>query len=277
MGRLYKRAAIVTLGDTQSEGVHVRFRALKTATANPNTLELLIWNLSDATRAKTANKRNVPVILAAGYENETELIFSGDARTVDHVKNNSDWETHVRCGDGEIHYCEEFSFQTFAPGTDIKSVIRKLATDLKVNCRDALSVLSSCDPAFKRFQQGVTLHGRTVREMDRLLKAAGLEWWITDGNLVIRQPTKATNESAVLLSPDTGLLGSPEHGRKTRKGEPDYLRIKCLLNGSIRPGRVINLQAKSIQGQFIAAKVEHRGDMSAQEWETESWCTPYSG
>lgn len=263
MTTLFHREAEVIVDTIRATGLRFQFKAEKSLKKEPNTLDLSITNLSTSTRAGMRTK-NAPVILMAGYRDRVEQLFSGDARSIDHVKNGADWVTRVKCGDGEKQYRYARAAESFAPGTAVADVARQLARRLGVDdsgAADALAPLSG-----RVFQHGYAAWGRASDELDKVLDAHGLTWSIQDGRLQVLADGAAAKGRAVVLSSDTGLVGSPEHGTPQKKGKPAILKARSLLQPSIKPGSVVELRAKNINGQFRCVKVTHTGDTHGNEW-----------
>lgn len=276
MGANFDRAWKVIVGETEIAGLRIRFKAKKTAKADPSTLELSVYNLSAATRARLSAAARPPVVLMAGYKEAEGLIFAGPARTIDHVREGADWVTQVRCGDGEQAY-SGFSSFSFKAGTKKGDVLSRWTEDLKqlgVDVADANAAIRKGGlPGLKEyFTQGFAAHGRTMKEGDRLLASIAAEYSIQDGGLVITEIAKPTTEPAVVLSAETGLLGSPDHGAPEKiEGEASpvsLLKAKALLNGELRPMRAMRLEAASRSGFYRLETVEHTGDSHGAEWFT---------
>lgn len=264
---LFDRRCTVHLGDIKISGLRVKFKAEKTLGVDPNVLDLHVYNLSAITRAKL-QKKGMQVILVAGYRDEFQVIYSGQATTIDHLLDGPTWDTHVICGDGEVAFAGAFSSHSFAPGTAWRDVARTVVNDLKVNVGDAIAKLGEGDlgGAIDSFLQGYSAHGPAVREVDRVMKAAGLEWSIQDGRLQILQPGKPSDERAILLSPQTGLVGSPDHCKPGRDDDTAALKARSLLQGGLRPGRTVEVRSNAVRGFYRCEKVTHEGDTHGQEW-----------
>jgi hypothetical protein len=268
VANLYGRDWYVIINDLKVAGLRLKFKVEKTITGEPNKLDLHVYNLAASTRAKMQAK-DVPVVLVAGYKETAQVIFAGDVRTIDHVREGASWDTHIQSGDGELSFRDCFSSHSFSAGTAWRDVATTLAKDLKANVGDAVAHIAGgdFDGAIDKFLQGYTAHGPTVREFDKAMKAGGLEWSIQDGKLQILAPRKANDEGAILLSPGTGLVGSPDHC-SPKDGEPAPLQVRSLLQGGLRPGRAIEVRASKISGFYRCSKVVHEGDTHGGEWYT---------
>jgi hypothetical protein len=286
MARLWNRSAYVILNDLRVEGLRLRFQAKKTLKPDPNKLDLFVYNLAASTRARL-QAAEIPIVLVAGYKGEEQVIFAGRSKGVDHVRDGAEWATHIQCGDGEQAFRGHSSF-SLGPGAKVSDVLERIAKDLGIEAGDAISKAKRGDfaMAMDSFLQGYTASGKPVRELDRVMKAAGLEWSIQDGKLQILEPETSTTETVFVLSAATGLIGSPDHkvGKKLAapleaRGEevdgeiaPDdsklLLKAQSLLNGAIRPGRRVQIEAVARQGMYRVEEVTHAGDTHGPEWTT---------
>jgi hypothetical protein len=276
VSQLFDRRAWIQISSQRFIGLHLRFKVTKTLTGDANTADISVFNLSTSSRAAIP-AANIPVILVAGYKDATEVIFAGDVRTVDHKREGADWVTHLRAGDGEACFERAYCVKSFGPGTELSGVLDYIAGQMGISVKDAVQKIRTGGIAtvVSTYLQGVSLQGRAVRELDRVTKAAGVEWSIQDGTLQLLEPGKTTNDPAVLLSPKTGLIASPDHGKPQRPGEPSYLKAKSLLNGGLRPGRAVQLDSEGHRGgQYRVQKVEHQGELDGPSWYSEVYLTP---
>jgi hypothetical protein len=270
MSALWDREWSVTIDTIKVDGLRIEFRVTKTLTANPNTLDLKIYNLSGTTRARM-QKKHVPVILSAGYKGSSSVIFSGNARTIDHVRDRANWVTHAQCGDGEVAFQSSYSTISMAPGVLVRDQLVRILQDMTLNAGDAIAAIRRGDFtfAFQRLQQGYSGQGPTIRLLDAALRPHGIHHSIQNMTVQLLQGNASTKDLAVFLSPETGLVGSPDHGAPETPGKPVYIKLQSLLQPSIRPGRVLQLKTQSFNGNYIVHKAEHHGDSHGHDWLTD--------
>lgn len=265
--KLFQRRWKASIGDLSTDKLRIAFRVTKSLEKEPNSLELKITNLSEASRGKLKGA-GVACVLEAGYEGSRAVIFSGNSRTIDHAREGSDWTTIARCGDGEQAFQYARINQKFAPGSKLADVIRAAANALtlnKGNLEDALTGTL----AFQEFSHGFVGFGRAGDVFDKLIRSAGLTWSVQQGAIqVVKRGEPFLQKKAALLTATSGLIGSPVHAPPDKKGKPSVLKCKCLLNPQIIPGRIISLDTRSISGEFVAQKVEHQGDSHGNDWHT---------
>lgn len=292
--RLFLRQAEVIVG-TKVQGTNaavepqdakliktrIKFSVDKQSETTPNKAKIGIYNLSQDTR-NLFEKENVIVFLKAGYEGSLSTIFFGDLNKGQHDSSGADIITNIECGDGELA---------------IKNAIVNIGLKAGATNRQAISAAIeqlnltrgfSEDIPLKTYLNGFTFSGRAEKLLTDLLKQVNLTWNIQDGELIIIGPSSVTTQDAVLITPSTGLIGSPT---KTPQG----VEFSCLLNPAIRPGRAIKLESKQFQGAFGSQantasssligsgaivkcrRVVHEGDTHEGTWLSKVECTAVEG
>jgi hypothetical protein len=286
MGELYGRAARVVLHELEITGLDIAFRVSKTLlTPDPDTLELTIWNLSEDHRAGLQNQTDVPVRLEAGYIGSKALsagtaaaldaagfvagtglplLFGGDLRDVhSYQEEDGSWMTVLSSGDGDKAKRRRVN-KAFGPGTPLRFAIEQVATELGLGL-GALPLAVQNAKLFdggQQFAAGVVLSGNGFKQLTRLLTSMGYRWSVQDGEIVVH----TFGGSAVLLTPDTGLVSSPvpqNDGRVT---------ATSLLQPDINPGRQVEIASKHVRGVYAVESVTHEGDLGG--WYTNIIARP---
>ncbi len=245
-----------------AQELRVNFKIEKTVTKEPNRALIQIFNLASSTRAKL-QARGTRVLLSAGYGEDLSLLFDGDSRTIDHVRDGADWVTKIQSGDGERHQRYAVFSGSFRPGAKIKDIVLQLVNALQLDPGNAAAQLTN---VVDQFVSGYASHGKASTELDSILSGLGIEWSIQDGQIQLLAPGEVTKDSAVLVNQQSGMVGSPEHGTPEVLGGPGILRVKSLLNPLIKPGRRIKVESVSTNGFFRVEKVSHSGDTHKGDW-----------
>lgn len=262
---LFDRKAVVTFGvrgqvGKRFEGLRVKFEIEKTDEAYPNKASISVYNLNPSSRAEV-EKKGLALVLSVGYGLELEDIFNGDiARPITSLE-GSDYITTFEVGDGEAAYQSSRVDVTFKEGTAMKDIFQGLATSLGQTIKD----FSQVGP--EKILNGLTLSGLSRTHLDELTEKNGLEWSIQDNALQIIKKGGSTNEEAVFLSSETGLVGIP-------KKKAEGIEFTSLLMPKIRPGRKVFIQSKFISGLFRCGKVTHSGDNYDSKWLTTVEAVP---
>lgn len=260
MSRLFGRDVRVTVLPSGREGVEIRglrmeFDVEKTSTSAPNSLNLKIYNLSDKT-VSSINRRDYSLRLEAGYQESIALLYAGDVQTVIDEWQPPDRLTTLECGDGHSVLRTSTLFESFAAGTSARTIFERVANAMNVPLGEVRGVDD------RQYVSGFSAAGSARTVLDTLCRRLKVRWSILDGVLVVLPLGEATREEIVVLSPDTGLIGSPE---RTDEG----LRFRSLLNPKLNPGRRVRIESRSLTGEVVARKVRHSGDTHGDKWETE--------
>jgi hypothetical protein len=291
---LSDRKARVALDTLLISDLRIQFKTKKSLKKEPNTCEVSISNLNEQSRS-ALQKGRIKVILEAGYPDNIAQVFSGDSRTVDQVLKGATWETKITCGDGERAYRYARVAESFRPGTRVADVVQIVMESLGMPVVGHLAELRAVT---EQFLQGYSAFGKVASELDHLLKSRGFTWSIQDGQLQILQSDGTTTAGVIRLAPDTGLIGSPEHGNvekeaplsqvtgdaadvgfsltAKRKTGPAVLKVKSLLQPGLHPGGRVQVESRGVKGLFRIETVTHTGDTFGGEWYSELECLPTS-
>jgi len=242
--------------------LRVLFKITKDLSKDPNKAEIKVYNLSAKTRASLFGK-SAKVLLHAGYEDAIEQIFVGDVRFIESKQEGVDWVTSFQCGDGERAVKFSRIGTSFGAGTPIGTVINTIASAAKIDVGNLASV---ADQIPGQYTQGYAGYGKAIKELDKILKSAGYELSIQDGALQALKPDETTTEEILELTPDSGLIGSPEMGSAGKKGSKPVLKAKALLQPVLKPGKRVSLKSRQYSGIFKVIKVEHDGDTAGGNW-----------
>ena len=250
---LYLRRIAVTVSPPNGsgkriEGLRIAFRCEKTSDSSPNTLDLEIYNLSEATRSLFEEEKST-VVLEAGYigDRTFERVFIGNIAKVTHKRSGPDIVTTVEAEDGGNRYRNATLDRGFPPGVKLKSVFDALADSFGLNVGFVEKIPND------QFANGLSITGPVRKALDDLTKKLGMQWSVQDETLQVTKTGKPTDEAAILLNKETGLVDVPS---KTDKG----VQFSSLLQPRIRPGRRIKIESQAIKGEFTVTKVTHRGE-----------------
>ena len=261
----FNRRVEVKVDTLDVQGLHVSFRVVKTSKKEPNTCELTVYNLAQDHRDRIAQAEKPTVEIKAGYapratagalaavdellsgpsdDPDFGTIFLGNVRDASSTYEPPDWTTSLESGDGEDAIRGSRINKSFPAGTSLATVIRESARSLKVGIGNAVkkALEGNLLDAGSEFLNSVTLSGQASKEMDRIIKSAGLEWSIQDGVLQLLDPGKPLEDISIVVTPETGLIGSPTIGND------GIIRLRTLLNSDIVPGRQLEVSSSVLQG-----------------------------
>lgn len=285
MSKFFGRKVSLQVGTKLFENLRIAFKVRRTLGKNPHPAEIEIYNLSQPSRAAFQEK-GVELILAAGYNEAFGQIWSGQLRSVSHVKQGADWITKCEGGDGEKLMRTSRIAQSYKAGTQIATVIRDVAKATGLKPGNLEQQLATLRPrgGLTQYVYGTAVSGVASEALYRLLSAVGLNYSVQDGQLqVLADGASISNGQIFLLSSSSGLVGSPEIGEESVQtapgaaktaGKKHVLKVKSLLNHQLTPGSQVQIQSANLNGAYRIEKLEHRGDTHGGDasWITEMEC-----
>jgi hypothetical protein len=266
---LQTRVCTITAGTLQIDGARVRVDVERSLKKDPNKCVIEITGLSAASRAKLQTAW-MPIDVTAGYSDNSGVIFSGDATLVASFREGTEWTTKITCGDGARKYLHARANESFGAGHPLSDAIKKVAAQLGAEGNVSNAVAGLVD----RLTHGFAASGPASTALDTLARKAGLTWSSQGGSIQLINATDPVQPDRVaLLTPDTGLLGSPETVAPEKAGAAPTIKIKCRMDPRLRPGYVVAVDSRAVSGQFRILKLQHKGDTHGAEWMTELECT----
>ncbi len=265
MSTLWGRSWRVQVGSIVTENADVTFKVERTLVGKPGTCELQIYNLTSDNRKEIASlPRGTIVRIDAGYADGRSMIFRGDLRRADNQRDDGapDWVTKATAGDGEHALRTARANRSFGRGASLQNVVAYLADAMGVGTGNVSEQLAGrvLDEAQNTFPEGATVHGMAAREMSRLLDSCGLSWSVQDGVIQVMPRGGALARSAVLLSSDSGLIGSPSVGAN------HIVSAKALLIPDLTPGQRVQLRSNAANGLYRIEKATTEGDVRGDDW-----------
>lgn len=262
--RVFGRRWRVQVGTIDTGLLDVKFKVSRSLYSRAGTCELEIANLTPDHRHEitTARRFHTFVEVQAGYIDGMSLLFRGDLRKAIPVRDGTNWTVKITAGDGEHAIRTARVNRSFSPGTSVSAVVQHIAETMGVgigNAREALRG-ASLGEGESVFPEGTVLYGSAAAELTRLCTAARLTWTVQDGNLQVLPLGGALERTALVLGPDTGLVGSPEIvNRRT-------VNVKALLIPGLVPGQQVILNSAIVTGTWRITEAEYAGDTEGADW-----------
>lgn len=304
---LFDRIIQISVGAAGSSGLAVTglrcaFDITKTEDSKENKVNFSVWNLSAATRAEFEKIGN-RVTIAAGYAaGGLQTLAVGDILAAETDFSPPEIKTDVEAADGGKALRTARTSVSYKSGTPAKSIVEELVGKLDVDMPDIPVDLSGA------FASGWSHVGRVRDALDQLARRFGFSWSIQNNALQITKTQQPSQRQAVILSADTGLIGTPtpiddvrssdEKSRDEttsapasgdtaasllaaalggRKMERPGLRATSLLNPALIPGDPVVIRSRFRGEQTYRIKtVRHRGDTHGGDWYSEVECVEAS-
>ena len=249
------------------EGLDMDFNVDFYAGETANAAVVNIKNLSELTR-NNIQELNAEVSLFCGYSENTgyELLFKGQAQYVFTEKVGVDINTRIECQDAVQVLRQENAILNFTTNTPVKHVLDEIARLFGVPVKFITDVN-------EYYPLGYAFSGKLKDALNEVTKRFGLTWNFINGELVILRLLENLNGDALLITPETGLIGSPSPiiyqggllDENTKEGQP-VLQIQTLLLPKIKPADLILLQSLQNDGQYSVVNVSHDGSTYGNNW-----------
>lgn len=268
----FNRQAEVIVGPPGGDGTKITgnriiFNIRKSDKADANSMEVQVYNLAPGTRKEFEDLENV-VMLNAGYPSTMRLVAMGDITRCETVYNLPDRITTATCGDGLRTMSETRVSLSYEGAVSARAIIDDIAGEMELELRETEADMSG------RFRSGWAFVGPAREAMNLVTRRFGLEWSIQNGELQVTERRGENTLEAVVISPQTGLIGSPQNlddNREDLPGDKENpgVQFRCLMNPLIEPNGIVILEAREFErAEYRVKVVEHRGDTRGDVWET---------
>lgn len=247
---------------TRIDGLRVSFDVTKDDGSSANHANIDVYNLSRNTVADM-QKDDKHLLLFAGYDDAAGLIFVGDITKAKSEMRNGDRVTTIESGDGINALRDSRHNKSYAPGQQASEVMGDLAGSMadklgmdgeQLSGSVAEQASGAIEGVTGEFTRGTSVSGNAADSMTRVARANRLDWYIVDGEIRVVPQDGPDDEEAFVISPDTGLIGSPQWTDEER------LEVKTLLQPDIRPRSTVRVESREFSGFFLVRSVNHKGD-----------------
>lgn len=258
----------ILMQDVTDDVLACSFKVTKNLKAEPNKVEVSVWNLARATRKLLETPKSLTVKIEAGYGSVSQgtlslhTLYLGTLRSAQTERDGADIKTSIASGDNEGAFGFGRSMVTVPSKATPAAILNFAAQGLQA-AGVGLGNLQQA-PATGTFG-GVSrvLHGNAAKNFDDVCRMNALEWSIQDGNLQVLPIGSSLATTAVSLSSDTGLIGVPSVDTK------GILKCKAEIQPGLMPGCLVVMAAEFIQGAYRIEEVTFSGETWGDAWEAE--------
>jgi hypothetical protein len=170
------------------------------------------------------------------------MIFRGswdeDTSIFRHYQNGATWVTDIETGDGLKEFQNTYFDSSYGEGTNAKDIITDVTSAMGlpvVMDYEGEAILNS----------GAVYSGKAKDILDDLSSEYRFRWSIQHGviEVVDTDEPPSNDTTAVLLAPDTGMVGRPTI---TKSG----LTVNTLMLATIKPTRLIQVDPASVSSEL---------------------------
>lgn len=280
-----------TQGTRFDESLRIAFEVTKKDGSTQNECKVKIYNPSPAS-LELLRTKNAVVQLYAGYGDVVPLIYKGIITRLTTDYTNGDVIANIESKRGFLSIpqrnpnaaansaaaraAQGYIKRVFTAQTSLLDGLGVVVSDVRAvlgaYASEVASDLTKVPNTPSRAPRALTLSGPPDKVLSSYTAANNLDWWEEDGVLRVVPRGDASREQAFVLSPNSGLIGSPKPkiSGKTQKAT-GAVELVCLLNGELRVRRAVQVEGtRQNTGWYLVRKVEHKGDSG---WETEFYTT----
>lgn len=287
MSQLYNKAVEVVIGKQGETGLsitdlRVSFDITKRVTSEPNHGKISIYNLNKLNRDAISGS-DIVCVLKAGYNSDASdpimgIIFGGDVFEVDSKKSGGEIITEITVLERQVKNTSNHVEVNFSSAIKTEKVIRTILKHFGYREQAVTNIIKEAkDKGYslsKEWPNGLSLSGNVKTVLDRVLSYEGLNWFVIDDLIFIDKINAKKTDEAILLTSETGLLDVPfsYYSKKHKKKEDittEGLKIKCLMQPDLKPGKIIKIVSEGVNGFFKILEARFTGDTHGGEWVVE--------
>lgn len=248
-----------------------KFKLKYGARRSQNEGEVVLTNLSAESRA-WLEAGETTITVRAGYDPEGQgtlppVAGTGDGLDIQSEQRGADWMTTLALSDGERAARSgraTLSYSSAARRDLVEAAARALVGSTGLAIGDIAVQMVGTE--WDTLLSDVAAEGPAGRVLDGLLPA-DWTWTVMDEALVLVPPDGAVGERVLVVSPETGLVGSPKPVRSSGRARTERgLEVRMLLDATLRPGQRIDLRARDYAGLYVVREVTHQGDTHGGDW-----------
>ena len=280
MSQKFNRSITLTVfKESESQGIsisdlRIAFEVTKDQLGYPNLAKIDVYNLNRNNQNRIKNESD-KVLLNAGYADSDGLIFSGEIRNIEKLRRGVDLITRIWAASNQRGVANGFLNYTAGADTKVRSIIEAAAETFEDVVIGRIDELVGTNKIM-----GESLSGSSASILDRLATDYGFDWFVEDGKLNVLKPesTLNTQQTAVLISSTTGMIGVPT---VTERGAD----VKTLLDHNIKIGKLVKIESQTNEvslgslffrnvdrtlgeGFYKAIKIIHSGDTHGNLWQS---------
>lgn len=262
--------------------LRMSFNIEKHLGSEPNTCTISIFNLAQESRVSLCRKP-LYIKIDAGYvDSGARNLFTGDLRFGNSIYKQPDWETKIQVSDGGRAYSNARTNRSFTSPVTIREVLKYAAGTMNLVLPPEVEQSPELQAALAN---GISMHGPTRDILTRLLAPFNYHWSIQNGTLTILRDEQTLSNQAIVISPQNGLIGSPERAAPDKppaggvvavsnnletnaKNSGSEITFECNLYPELTPGGTVQLSSSDISGTFKLIQVNHVGDTRGPDFKS---------
>jgi hypothetical protein len=262
----FLRQVEVTIGQKGGEGVKINglkiaFEIEKTDKPETNTAKIEIFNLSRDTHDKISVAGN-HCTLKAGYADETTAaIFFGDVVKGTRKKSGTEYITEIEVKDGRTAVMAGQVSVSYAKDTGALTIVQDMIDALGLPSKGTELI-----PSDAKYPGAFCGIGQAADILGKVLNKYELRYTIQNEMVYILKDGEASESTGLRLSPETGLLTSPQpvsdktEETDTKKDAANKWAFRTMLFPQLIPGAACKVESVTVTSEMKITKAKFTGD-----------------
>ena len=271
------RSATIQIGAlkySMTDGFYFEFEVPFYDSDQLATASFTVNNLSATSRAGI--RKNQPVILNAGYEDDMGVLFVGQVASVSHKQNGVEWQTKITATAALEQWLNTQINKTYLENSKAEDIVRDLLNIFGLEIGACQLVENIVYP------RGKVCCGKLKDILTEIVvNECKSRFLIRANQIIINNPADGVT-LGYLLTPESGLLMSSDDSDATditspqtagasaeeKAAEEKTWKRQCLLNYRLGPGDIIQIQSRTLTGRYQIVSGKHKGTPTGT-WLTE--------
>ena len=243
-------------------------------TADPKQPDSMTLNLYNVSLSASDINTDYFCTVRAGYEDAQGVVYSGDIVFASEKIDGVDRVLTLDCGDGYTALKQAQVNKSFRAGTASADIVDEVVNAMK---REGKIAIEKGKQAIIKLIKGDEPAGTTLKSiasdfLRNYLRKNNKTFKVENNELVIYDIGKSDQRKKIILTPKTGLIGSPTKDVKehTEKGKPtqkiNVVNFRALIQPGFTPGQIVNISSKHIDGDYIIERVRIAGETRGSNW-----------
>ncbi|MFT8350024.1 phage protein [Clostridium saccharoperbutylacetonicum] len=243
-GRKYRIVVIDSSGNgIDVSELHCTFKIVKTIQMQPNTSEIVIYNLTSKTE-NAIMMTGTRVTVEVGYEGSQQfgLIFDGDIlQTIRERENGNTFKFTIIALDSDRAINFDIANYSLARGQTARDIVDHIANKGE-NPVDIGSISEKLQG--QKLTRGKVMFGKTSDYIRQIAKSYDLQYYMDNGELNLIHLDDLPKDEIFELNPSSGLIGTPQ--------QTDFgINGQCLLNPMIKLNTLIHVNNNLVRAKQI--------------------------
>jgi len=229
----------------------IQFRVDFAKGGDPDLAVIELYNLAPET--EQVFKHGEEMVLRAGYQEDIGIVMAGEIRHVRAFDEGADRICEIEVHDTSDAYQGMEISESYVPGTTGSQILERVISMSGLE-RGKIQLVRDAV-----YSEGRSVDGTIKDVIKKIAEDCGSEVHVTHGTIHILPPG-GWHDEAVLLSPETGLIGSPKRIEDDDESSSVLWEAESLLNYRIRAGTLVQVESKRVNGLFAVESGSHVSD-----------------